>query len=391
MSPGSDVLIIGAGVVGAATAYYCARAGLSVHVLDQGRPGGGSSSRCEGNILVSDKDHGPELQLAAYSLGLWNGELYEHASAWEFERKGGIIVASQPSSLLSLQRALAVQREHGIRVEEMDVDSLREREPHVTHRAVGAAYYPDDAQVMPMMVVNRLLALARGLGARVTAGTEVTSLLREGDRVVGARTPSETWRADAVINATGPWAESLGQMAGVHLPVGPRRGYVMVTEPLPPRVFHKVYAAEYIDNVAASETSLQASPVIESTPAGSVLIGSSRERVGFSDAVNRAALRTMAHNAIELFPFLRDVRVIRHYHGFRPYSEDHTPVIGPDSRAPGLWHATGHEGAGIGCSVGTGKLIAHAMTGLETDIPLSPFDPARFGELRPGTREREAA
>src|SRR5699024_5782643 len=72
-----------------------------------------------------------------------------------------------------------------------------------------------------------------------------------------------------------------------------------------------------------------------------------RERVGFSEAVNRDALRRIAANATSLFPFLRDVKVIRHYHGFRPYSPDHVPVLGPDPRADGLWHAGGHEGAGI--------------------------------------------
>ncbi|MPZ03681.1 FAD-binding oxidoreductase, partial [Micrococcus luteus] len=104
-----DVLVIGAGAVGAAVAHFCAAAGMAVHVLDRGRPGSGTSSRCEGNILVSDKEHGPELELSRYSLGLWAGELGEHAQAWEFERKGGIIVASQESSLQSLRRALAVQ------------------------------------------------------------------------------------------------------------------------------------------------------------------------------------------------------------------------------------------------------------------------------------------
>lgn len=380
-APATDVLVIGAGAVGAAVAHYCAAAGLSVHVVDRGVPGSGTSSRCEGNILVSDKEHGPELTLAQHSLRLWSGELAEHAAAWEFERKGGIIVASRQSSLASLRRTLAVQREHGIRVEEMDVDALRELEPHITGDAVGAAHYPDDSQVMPMMVVNRLLSLARERGARVTAGCEVTGLLRSGDRVVGVRTTHGDLAAGAVVNAAGPWAAQIADFAGTRLAVAPRRGYVMVTERLPPRVFHKVYAAEYIDDVGTSDSSLQTSPVVESTPAGSILIGSSRERVGFSDAISREALRRMAAAAVELFPFLRDVRVLRHYHGFRPYSEDHTPLIGPDPGAPGLWHATGHEGAGIGCSVGTGRLLAQQIRGEEPDIDMSPFDPARFGGL----------
>jgi D-hydroxyproline dehydrogenase subunit beta len=375
---GTDVLVVGAGAIGAAITYYCALLGLSVRVVDRGAPGGGTSSRCEGNILVSDKERGPELDLANYSLGLWHGELAEHGRRWELERKGGVIVASRTSSLVSLRRALAVQRRHGIDVREIDADELLALEPFVSPGAVGAALYPDDSQVMPMQVVAHLLTLARDQGAEVLPHCEVTGLLREGERVVGARTARGDLPAGAVVDAAGPWAAQLAALAGVALPIAPRRGYVMVTEPLPPRVFHKVYAAEYIDDVGTSDASLQASPVVESTPAGSILLGSSREQVGFSDTVSREALRRIAANAAALFPFLRDVRVLRHYHGFRPYSPDHVPAIGADTRAPGLWHASGHEGAGIGLSVGTGKLLAQALAGLRPDLDLTPFDPARF-------------
>ncbi len=387
---GSDVLVIGAGAVGAAITYFCTVAGLTVRVLERGRPGSGTSSRCEGNILVSDKEHGPELDLANYSLGVWREDLAEHALSWEFEHKGGIIVASRDSSMQSLRRALAVQRQHRIRVEEIDAQELNRLEPHVSENAVGAAWYPDDAQVMPMLVVSHLLALARDRGAEVLGDHPVTSVIREGERIVGVRTPQGDFFADAVVNATGPWAAQLAELAGVHLPVAPRRGYVMVTEPLPPRVFHKVYAAEYIDDVGTSDSSLQSSPVVEGTPAGSILIGSSRERVGFSDEISREALHLMARNAVALFPFLRDVKVLRHYHGFRPYSPDHVPVIGQDERAPGLWHAGGHEGAGIGLSVGTGKLLAQALSGDQPDLDLAPFAPARFGQ-RPVQREETPA
>ncbi len=387
-SHGSDVIVIGAGVIGAATAFFCARAGFRVTVIERGTPGSGTSSRCEGNVLVSDKEHGPELDLANYSLGIWKGELGEYGHLWEFEAKGGIIVASRESSMTSLRRVLERQRAHDIAVEELDVQQLRELEPFTTDEAVGAAFYPDDSQLMPMKTVDHLLRLARGLGARVEAETEVVGMLRgRGNRITGVRTSRGDFFADAVINCAGPWSANIAALAGVPVPVAPRKGFVIVTEPMPPRVFHKVYAAEYIDNVGSSDGSLQTSPVVESSLAGSILIGSSRERVGFDDSVNREALQRMARAATELFPFLRDVRALRHYHGFRPYSPDHVPVIGPDPRAPGLWHACGHEGAGIGLSAGTGKLIAQALTAQDpfahgaADLDLAPFAPERFDAL----------
>jgi glycine/D-amino acid oxidase-like deaminating enzyme len=380
MNPPSDVVVVGAGVMGAATAYFAARQGLRVTVLDKGLPANGTSYACEGNILVSDKELGPELELTRYSLGVWQDDLAEHERLWEFERKGGIIVASRESSLASLHRVMAVQKDFGVRVEELDPDALRGAEPHISPEALGGAYYPEDCQVQPMLVAAQLVRLAVAAGAAFHAETPVTGFLRSGERITGVRTARGDFPASAVVNCTGTWAGELASLAGVEVPVMPRRGFVMVTEPLSPMVHHKVYAAEYIDNVGSSDAGLQASPVVEGTPSGTILIGSTRERVGFDRTVSTEALRLLAQNAVALFPFLADVKAIRHYHGFRPYCPDHLPVIGHDERAPGLWHAAGHEGAGIGLSAGTGKLLAQALAGRTPDLDLAPFSPARFAE-----------
>jgi len=153
---------------------------------------------------------------------------------------------------------------------------------------------------------------------------------------------------------------------------------VLVTEPLPLTIHHKVYAGEYVANVLSSDEGLQTSPVIEGTDSGTVLIGSSRERVGFDTTVSLPVLSAMAVKAVALFPMLRKVKVMRSYLGFRPYCPDHMPVIGPDPRAPGLWHASGHEGAGIGLATGTAKLLTQALTGQVVDLDLAPFAPQRF-------------
>jgi len=367
MTHTSDVLIIGAGIIGCATAYYAARSGLSVTVIERDLPASGTTSHCEGNILVSDKELGHELELTRYSLGLWQGELAEFGHLWEFERKGGIIVASRETSLASLERFSASQREYGIHSQRLDEAELRELEPHITGNALGAALYPEDSQVQPILAASHLLRLAREHGAQLVTHAPVTELLRDGDRVIGARTPKGDFHAAHTVNATGPWAGTIGELAGVNVPVMPRRGFVLVTEQLPPMVHHKVYAAEYVDNVGSGDAGLQASPVVEGTPAGTILIGSSRERVGFDSTISTEALGRIARNAVELFPFLSRVRMLR-------------PVIGHDPRAPGLWHAAGHEGAGIGLGPGTGKLLAQALAGETPDMSLDPFRPERFDD-----------
>jgi glycine/D-amino acid oxidase-like deaminating enzyme len=148
---------------------------------------------------------------------------------------------------------------------------------------------------------------------------------------------------------------------------------ILVTAPLPECVRHKVYDADYVGAVGSGDADLQTSTVVESTRAGTVLIGSSRERIGFDDSVRVHVLRELARKAVGLFPFLGDVPVMRAYGGFRPYAPDHLPVIGPDPRLLGLWHATGHEGAGIGLAPSTGRLITELFLGLTPHVDPSPF------------------
>ncbi len=151
-----------------------------------------------------------------------------------------------------------------------------------------------------------------------------------------------------------------------------------MTEPLPRIVRHKVYAADYVADVASGSAALQTSAVVEGTPGGPVLIGASRERVGFDRTLSVEVLHRLAAQAAALFPVLAGVNVMRAYRGFRPYLPDHLPAIGADPRVPGLYHACGHEGAGIGLAPGTGALIAQQLTGKDPERDLAPFRPDRF-------------
>lgn len=376
----ADVVVIGAGAIGAACAYFAALNGLDVVVVERGSIAGGTSSACEGNILVSDKEAGPELELSQLSQNVWRQDLAEFGKLWEFESKGGLVVAGSSSSAVALTQLVVRQQAAGIEVTAVDGAGLLDYEPDINPALVAGAFYPQDAQVQPMLVVAHLLRLARGLGATVQTQTEVTGFLKQGDRITGVRTSRGTVSAPQVINAGGTWGGAIAALAGVNVPVLPRRGFVLVTEPLPVRVYHKVYAAEYVDNVASSDAGLQTSPVVEGTDSGTILIGSSRERVGFDRTFSVPVASSMAAKAIALFPFLGAVKAMRSYLGFRPYCPDHLPVIGPDPRAPGLWHACGHEGAGIGLAAGTGSLIVQAMTGRPTSMDLAPFAPERFAE-----------
>ncbi|MGW8634243.1 NAD(P)/FAD-dependent oxidoreductase [Streptomyces sp. NPDC055793] len=373
-----DVVVVGAGMVGAACALYAAREGLDVIVVDRGHVAGGTTGAGEGNLLVSDKEPGPELDLALLSARLWTAVAGELGREVEYEPKGGVVVAGTPEALTGLETFAAGQRAAGVEAVSVPADRLPDLEPHLAPGLAGAVHYPQDAQVMPALAAAHLL---RASGARLHTGRTVTGFLRASDGAVrGVRTDRGALHAPAVVNAAGPWGGEVAALAGVRLPVLPRRGYVLVTEPLPPRVRHKVYAADYVADVASDSAALQTSPVVEGTAAGPVLIGASRERVGFDRSVSLPALRALASGATRLFPFLARVRALRAYAGFRPYLPDHLPAVGADPRVPGLYHACGHEGAGIGLSTGTGHLVAGLLSGARPALDLAPFRPDRFPE-----------
>ncbi|MFI6582550.1 NAD(P)/FAD-dependent oxidoreductase [Embleya sp. NPDC050493] len=373
----SDVVVIGAGVVGAACAHYAARAGLSVTVLDRGPVAGGTTGAGEGNLLVSDKKPGPELALARLSLRLW-AELADDGHDFEYEQKGGLIVARTDAEAGAMAATAATQRAVGITADAVDAADLPSYEPHLAPGLTGGTHYPQDAQVQPALAAAALLRS----GVRLHTGVTVTGFRRGPDeRVLGVRTSHGEFAAGAVVNAAGTWSGAIAALAGVSLPILPRRGFVLVTEPLPMMVRHKVYAATYAGDVAGDDADLASSAVVEGTPAGPILIGASRERVGFDRSFPVPVLRRLAAQAIELFPFLAGVSVLRAYRGFRPYCPDHLPVIGPDPRVPGLWHACGHEGAGVGLAPATGHLVARGLTGKDPEFDPSPFAPTRFAEV----------
>jgi D-hydroxyproline dehydrogenase subunit beta len=380
----SDVVVVGAGIVGAACAYYATAAGLDVTVVDSGGIAGGTTGAGEGNVLVSDKEPGPDLDLTLASAALWRelADELEPRADLEYERKGGLVVAESADGLAALEKLASAQRESGVVAHAVAATDLARLEPHLGSGLAGGVHYPQDAQVQPMLAAAGLLRTARARGATVRLGTRVTAISRDHDGtgpVTAVETAQGTIATRAVVNAAGTWGGDVAGLAGVELPILPRRGFILVTEPLPRMVRHKVYSADYVANVASSSAGLETSAVVEGTRSGTILIGASRERVGFDRTLSLSVLQRLAEQAVRLFPFLADVSAIRAYRGFRPYTPDHLPVIGADPRVGGLFHACGHEGAGVGLAPVTGQLIASLLAGREPALDLRPFRPDRFG------------
>lgn len=373
-----DAVIVGAGIVGAATAYYLSQSGLRVAVVDRGGVAAGTTGSGEGNVLVSDKEPGDELELALLSNRLWRELAEELDESAEVELKGGLVVAEDERILARLDELAHRQASAGVQVEPVTTEGIASLEPNLRRGLAGGMYYPQDLQVQPMAAAAGLLRRAASRGAQLLLGHRVEAIQTVAGQVTGVVTDHEVLATPVIVNAAGPWAGRLAELAGLDLPVLPRRGFILVTEPLPRVIRHKVYTADYVANVSSPGSDLETSTVIEGTKSGTVLIGSSRERVGFDDSFSVRAAARIAAKAVALVPRLAGVRILRAYHGFRPYCPDHLPIIGADQRLAGLFHATGHEGAGIGLAAATGSLLAQVITGKPPELDLSPFRVDRF-------------
>jgi glycine/D-amino acid oxidase-like deaminating enzyme len=375
-----DAIVIGAGLVGACSALSLVNAGLRVLVLDRGPVASGTTGAGEGNILVSDKEPSAELTLALRSRDAWFEINTDIGGGFELEDKGGVVVSRSEKGIADLKKLSALQAVHGIQVVELDAKGIKEIEPYISDSVEYAVLYPQDAQCQPMLAAAQIMRAVKKRGGAFIQGENVKSINAKSGKVVGLTTEKNTYTCPIIINATGTWAGEIAKMAGSYLPIMPRRGFILVTAPAPKIIHHKVYDADYVANVASSDADLQSSAVVEGTESGTILIGASRERVGFKSDLDVAVLRQLARQAISLFPILSNIALLRAYRGFRPYAPDHLPVIGEDANVKGLWHAAGHEGAGIGLAPATGELITAQITSTKTFMDPTPFSPKRFKE-----------
>lgn len=377
----ADVIVIGAGIIGAACALYLARAGASVTVVDRDFPASGTSRACDGLILFSDKLSAAELALAQASAALW-AELAEPgvlATDFEYRRAGTLVLYESEAGLDAGRRKVAELAAAGVRAEIVAGAELRELEPVLAPDLAGAAFYGDEAQVDARLATLAMLAEARRLGARFVGGTQVVGLAQDAaGRIIGARTADAMLPAAAVVCAAGVWSADLVRSLGIELPLRPRKGHILVTARRPGLLRHPLLEGSYAASVQTAAEAVQVALVAEMTGPGNLLLGSSREFVGYDRTVSGKVVAAIAGRAARFLPALAHTAVIRSYAGLRPWTPDHLPLVGPVASVPGLWLATGHEGAGIGLAPVTGQIIAAWLVDGRMPALAEPIRPERF-------------
>ena len=363
----SDAIVVGAGIVGVACAEALARDGWRVTILEETFASSGTTAAGMGHIVVMD-DSPEQLALTAYSDTLWREIGLDADRRSEVDRCGTLWIAEDSTQVTALDAKREAYATVGIATEILDARQLADAEQNLRPGLAGALRVPGDSVVYPPGATLELLRRARAAGAILREGVQVASLGPNSARLVGG----EVVRADVIVNAAGARAAQLTP----GLPIVPRKGHLAITDRAARVCRHQLVELGYLTS-AHSMTTESVAFNLQPRKTGQLLIGSSRELVGWDASINRIVLRRMLARAVEFVPVLANISVIRCWTGFRPATGDKLPLIGAWDPVPGLWIAAGHEGLGITTSLATARLLADLVAGRKPAIDAAPFAPAR--------------
>jgi len=365
-----DAIIIGAGIVGSACAAECARAGLSVAIVEAGIVGGGATAAGMGHLVVMD-DSEAQFALTRYSQQLWDEVSDELPREVEHDACGTIWIAADDDEMVEARRKEKFYSDRGVKTEMLDAQSLAEAEPNLRPGLLGGLRVPGDSVIYPPCAAQYLVDQSTAKGAELFLGIAVDRIETGGVRLRDGSTIS----AGLVVNSAGSSSPALTR----GLEVKKRKGHLVITDRYPNFIRHQLVELGYLKS-AHTLTAESVAFNIQPRKTGQLLIGSSRQ-FGVDDShVDNSIVTQMLGRAVEYLPGLGKLSSLRTWTGFRAATPDKLPLIGPHTEHERLYLATGHEGLGITTSLATAKLLVGQILDRETPIPVTPYLPARMAQ-----------
>jgi len=369
----AEIVIVGGGIIGCAIAYYLARRGREPLIIERCEIGCEASGVAAGGLWPQHYSGGSGIFL---ELCLQSNAMFDELAS-ELRALTNVDIELLHGGLLQLlfteeevaeaEAVVGWQRARGLEVEWLTAGDAIRHEPAINPDILGAVFFPHDDQVGTLQLTQALHCGARKAGARSWLRTCVEAVEVAAGRVVAVETSRGRVACDVVVNAAGPWAGEVGQMIGSEVPVIPVRGQILCTEPLPP-LLHSCLITEEIYLVQKNS--------------GCVIVGSTRERVGFSKAVTAEALDAFVAGAIRAVPILGRAHFMRAWAGLRPFAEDELPILGPVDGVRGFINATAHFRNGVLLAPITGKIISELIVEGRSSFPLEQFTLERFKSHR---------
>lgn len=368
-----DVVVLGAGIVGAACALECASRGLRTAVVEASGIGGGATAAGMGHIVVMD-DSQAQLALTRYSQRLWH-ELAERLPAdVEWDACGTLWVAADAEEMEEVGRKQSMYAAAGLATEVLDAAALAEAEPQLRRGMAGALLVRSDAVLYPPCAAGWMMREAQRLGTRLVTG-RVSSVGAGRVRLDGGA----ELHGGRIVVACG--ADSVRLLP--ELPVRKRKGHLVITDRYPGFVRHQLVELGYLKS-AHAVTADSVAFNVQPRRTGQVLIGSSRQFGAEEPAIDHRIVSAMLERAQAYLPEIGACSAIRVWTGFRAATPDKLPLIGVWPADETLVLATGHEGLGITTSLGTAQLVADCIMKAASEIPAEAYLPVRFAESQTG-------
>jgi len=364
----TDVAIVGGGLIGAWTAFFLARRGQRVTLLEKGVVGAQSSGVNFGNLRLQGRFPG-QYPLSLRSQALWEDFDTLIGEDCEFEQTGHLYLAYDAEEQAKLEGYAKVSESHGLAIERVGPADLRRRWPWLGERAVAATFSARDATANPRLATPAVARAAARQGATILENARVTAVEREGDGFSLTLADGDRLSSGALVNCAGAWALEIAERFGETAPIFPAGPPQFVTEPFPYQIGPSVQA-------------IDGSVIFRQIPRGNIILAGyprtaadpQANKAPVPPAKTLAAMRALARVA----PLLAQCHVIRVWSGIEAYLPDMIPVIGPSETTPGLFHAFGFCGHGFQIGPGVGLCLSEMIVDGTTQTSLTPFSIGRF-------------
>jgi D-hydroxyproline dehydrogenase subunit beta len=362
-----DVVVVGAGIVGAACADEFTRRGMYVAVVDRDMVGGGATAAGMGHIVTMD-DSEAQFALTRYSQQLWQKLRPELPIDVEYDQCGTIWVAADEEEMIEVRRKQDYYGQRNVPTERLDAQTLTRLEPNLRPGLAGGLLVMEDAVLYPPCAARFLMERAQKQGATLHLGRSVAQAGQ------GRVTMTDGFEisANIVVNAAGAHAAEL--TPGVE--IKKRKGHLVITDRCTGFLRHQLVELGYLKS-AHSISNDSVAFNVQPRRTGQILIGSSRQYSADQTEVDNGILARMLQRAQEYMPGLAQMLAVRTWTGFRAATPDKLPLIGPWPGDSSLFLATGHEGLGITTSLATARILVDQITGAKPEIPIQPYLPSR--------------
>ncbi len=381
MRNSADYVVIGAGIIGCAITYYLIREGFTVCLLERAGFCAGSSSSTHTQVAIHNRFPGWDLVLSFKSI-----EILKNLSCiydFEYEATGSLLLIESPNKLKWIEKTRKEQISAGIKSYFLTRGDLNREEPYLNRSINSAVFYPQSIRINSMLLCHALITDARRSGADVNLYTNVLDIVIKKQEIEKVKTSNGDVYTHNVINSAGAWSGNIGRMLGINIPIDLNKGQVVITEKLPELGIKMKSELQFKDEKRSSSgvnnkikfwEKKDVRFTVSQTLHGNCLIGRIGENTNnlLDRSTSFLAIQEIISRAVMFMPILKDVKFIRTFAGFRPYSIDRKPLLGTSNKIKGFVVATGHGDRGIGW-ISTSKLLVDYLVGRKSFISINPF------------------